>query len=351
MIESDFQILSHLKTPIGVLDNDLRIIICNSSFANRLARSNPDQLKSRELTQLLPIQNDSLWEEFKNSKLEKTIYFKEHFQNAFAEEVDLKGALTRQRSGEEEILFLEILDCPSEQNLKLKEKEIATIVSKMYHDLQEPIRNHTTFLKFLSEKYSNELNGKGKEFLQLSMEGASRLWSRINGLFLFLRIEKERNVFKILSLREVLEESILTSKEDLDKAGMKVNFNGEFPEIAGNSFLLKELFGNLISNAIQFKNSNPADRILSFSYIREEDFHKLQVGDNGIGVDLMEKSFLIDLFKKYHKAEEFSGPGTGLYFCKRIAELHGGSLEINTDLTSGFEAILRFPFDFKLEQI
>ncbi|PJZ31493.1 sensor histidine kinase [Leptospira kmetyi] len=350
MTESDFQILSHLKTPIGVLDNDLRIIICNSSFANRCSCSNPEDLKSQDLSQVLPFQNVSLWEEFKNSKLEKTIYFKEHFKNRFAEEVDLKGALTRQRSGEDEVLFLEIWDSSSEETSKIQEKEIATIVSRMYHDLQEPIRNHTTFLKFVSEKYSDALDGKGKEFLQLSLDGAGRLWNRINGLLLFLRIEKERNVFKTLSLREVLEESIFPFRESLDDAGMKIGFAGEFPELVGNLPLLKELFGNLISNSIQFKNED-GNRVLSFSYERESDRHVVRVRDNGIGIDRMEKSYFIDLFKKYHIAEEFSGPGTGLFFCKRIAELHGGGLEIRTDIGSGFEAIVRFPLEFKLEQL
>ncbi|PJZ56571.1 sensor histidine kinase [Leptospira barantonii] len=350
MTESDFQILSHLKTPIGVLDKDLHIIICNSSFANRCSRKNPEELKSQDLTRILPFQNISIWEEFKNSKLEKTIYFKEHFKNESAEEFDFKGTLTRQRSGADEVLFLEISDSTSERTRNIQEKEIATIVSRMYHDLQEPIRNHTTFLKFVSEKYSSELDGKGKEFLQLSVEGANRLWNRINGLLLFLRIEKERNVFKTLSLKEVLEESILPFRESLDNAGMMLSFNGEFPEFVGNLPLLKELFGNLISNSIQFKKAD-ADRILSFSYIREEDRHVVRVKDNGIGIDLIEKNNFIDLFKKYHIAEEFSGPGTGLFFCKRIAELHRGGLEIRTDGISGFEVIVSFPLEFKLEQL
>ncbi|EMJ93341.1 sensor histidine kinase [Leptospira alstonii] len=345
MTESEFQLLSHLRTPIGVLDKDLRIIICNSSFVELCSCSHWEELKNRELSEILPFQNSSLLREFKNCTLKKTILFRERFLNALREEVDLKGSLTRQNSGEKEFLFLEISDSSSDLNLKTKEKEIAAVISKIHHELQEPIRNQTKFLKLLSDKYSNGLNEKGKEFLRISLDGAERLWDRINGLLLFLRIEKERNVFKILSLKEILEESLISLEEKLVKAGITVRVEGEFPKIMGNPFLLKELFSNLVTNSIQFRNTNVACKLF-VSYFEESNFHLILVKDNGIGVDHSEKNYFIDLFKKYHLS---SGPGTGLFFCKRIAELHGGSLEIETDRTSGFGVIVRFPRKFKLE--
>ncbi|EQA61242.1 sensor histidine kinase [Leptospira alexanderi] len=350
MIESEFQILSHLQAPVGVLDSDLRIIICNSSFVKLCSCLHSGELKNQKLGQILAFQNSSLLEKFKNCKLEETIFFRERFLNSFRKEIDLKGALTRQKLGKKELFFLEVLDSSSDFNLKTKEKEIAAIVSKVYHDLQEPIRNQTTFLRLLSDKYSNGLNEKGKEFLRISIDSAQRLWSRISGLLSFLRIEKEKNAFKTLSLKEVIEETLTSFEENFLKIGAQVNVEGNFPKIVGNFFLLKELFSNLLSNSIQFRNTNVVCKLF-ISYSEEAQFHIVRVRDNGIGTDRVEKNYFIDLFKKYHLSEELSGPGTGLFFCKRIAELHGGNIEIETDRTSGFGVIVRFLREFKLEQL
>ncbi|EMO61818.1 GHKL domain protein [Leptospira borgpetersenii serovar Pomona str. 200901868] len=351
MAGSEFQILSHLQAPVGILDDDLRIIICNSSFVKLCSCFHRGEFKNQELGQILAFQNSSLLEKFKNCKLEETIFFRERFLNSLRKEIDLKGTLTRQKSGKKELFFLEILDSSSDFNLKTKEKEIAAIVSKVYHDLEEPIRNQTTFLRLLSDKYSNGLNEKGKEFLQISIDSAQRLWSRINGLLSFLRIEKEKNVFQTLSLKEVIEETLTSFEENFLKIGAEVNIEGNFPKIVGNFFLLKELFSNLLSNSIRFRNTNVSCRLF-ISYSEGARFHIICVRDNGIGVDRVEKNYFIDLFKKYHFSEELlSGPGTGLFFCKRIAELHGGNIEIEIDRTSGFGVIVRFPREFKLEQL
>ncbi|AVV79539.1 ATP-binding protein [Leptospira santarosai serovar Bananal] len=350
MMESEFQILSHLRVPVCVLDCEFRIIICNSSFVKLCLCPHSGELKNQELGRVFAFKNSSLLEKFKTCKLEETIFFRERFLNFFRKEIDLKGALTRQKSGEKELFLLEVWDSSSDFDLKTKEKEIATIVSKIYHDLGEPIRNQTAFLRLLSDKYSNGLNEKGKEFLWISINSAQRLWSRINGLLSFLRIEKEKNVFKTLSLKEVIEEVLRSFEENLLKVGAEVNVKGNFPEVVGNFFLLKELFSNLLSNSIRFRNTNIACKLF-ISYSEEARFHMIHVRDNGIGIDAVEKNYFIDLFKKYHLSEELSGPGTGLFFCKRIAELHGGSIEIETDRTSGFGVIVRFPKEFKLEQL
>ncbi|MCG6162247.1 histidine kinase, partial [Leptospira bandrabouensis] len=206
------------QTPIGVLDEGLRIIKCNSSFANRCSGIFSEVGKSQTLDRVLQFQNPSLLEEFKNSKLEKPIFFREQFLNSSQEELYVRGSLTRVRSGNEEVLFLEISEFTESTKSNRKEKEIAALVSRLYHDLQEPIRNHNAFLKLLSDRFVNELNPKGKEFLRIAREAGERLWNRIQSLLSFLRIEKEKNVFRTLSLEEVWRASIDPVKDDLKTA-------------------------------------------------------------------------------------------------------------------------------------
>ncbi|KON76737.1 sensor histidine kinase [Leptospira kirschneri] len=339
------QILSHLRAPIAILNSDLRIINCNSSFVKVCFTSRAQELINQRLDQILSFQNSSLLERFRNCEFNRTIFFEEQLLNSFREKVDFQGSMTKQKFEESEFLFLEISDL----KIKTKEMEIAAIVSRMYHDLQEPIRNQNTFLNLLYEKYSNSLNEKGKEFLQFSIQSSQRLWERINGLLLFLKIEKERNVFKTVSLQKILEESITVLHENLINTSLHVEVQGEFPDILGSKSLLKELFLNLISNSIRFRNKNAACKVC-ISCDSKSQFHLIQVIDNGIGVHYLEKNYFIDLFRTFHSSEELSGSGTGLFFCKRIAELHGGNLEIETDRTSGFGVIIRLPREFILER-
>lgn len=339
------QILSHLRTPVAILDLNLRIIKCNCSFVKVCFSSGTRELINQRLDQILSFQNSSLLERFRNCEFNRTIFFEEQLLNPFKEKVDFQGSMTKQKFEESEFLFLEISDL----KIKAKEMEIASVVSRMYHDLQEPIRNQNTFLNLLYEKYSNSLNEKGKEFLRFSIQSSQRLWERINGLLLFLKIEKEKNIFKTVSLQKILEESITFLHENLINTNIHIEVKGEFPDILGSRSLLKELFLNLITNSIRFRNKNVACKVC-ISYDSKPQFHLIHVIDNGIGVYSLEKNYFIDLFRTFHSSEELSGAGTGLFFCKKIAELHGGNLEIETDRTSGFGVIIRFPREFILER-
>nr|WP_232380707.1 ATP-binding protein [Leptospira ainlahdjerensis] len=212
----------------------------------------------------------------------------------------------------------------------------------MYHDLQEPIRNLTSFLKLLEKQSSNELSPKAQEFLQICLAGANRLWSRIHALISFLRIEKEQRFFSKISLRKTIEAALQDLSEDLETYGFTVEWKGDFPEIEGNSPLLQELFFNLFQNSIRFRKQNEPGRI-SISYWNDSGVPKIRIEDRGIGVDLKESNYFIELFHRYPNAEEMEGSGSGLFFCKKIAELHGGHLEIETSHNAGFLVTISFP--------
>ncbi|XDD48932.1 ATP-binding protein [Leptospira sp. WS92.C1] len=347
--EYDFQIGTLLQTPIVILNRDERIDFCNLAFA-KLVGSTPILLKSQDFREFFRFQNLTLSEECKNSKLQKSIFFKDRIQLFDGQEVLLGGSIAYFSENSGDYFLLEILEKTEDSIFQEKETEIATVISRIYHDLQEPIRNLSSFLKILSDKYSKELNPKGQDFLRICVQAANRLWERINGLLLLPRIEKEKNILKLLSLKKIIDESLLDIKEDLEKTGTQVFVEGEFPELIGNPVLLREVFLNLLNNSIQFRKKDQNSQI-KIIYSNRSRFHEIQVQDNGIGVDLAEKKYFIGLFKKYHDIEEFNGPGTGLFFCKKIVELHGGFLEVKTQKAMGFSVTISFPREFKLKHL
>nr|WP_232371580.1 ATP-binding protein [Leptospira ainazelensis] len=212
----------------------------------------------------------------------------------------------------------------------------------MYHDLQEPIRNLTSFLKLLEKRSAKELSPKGQEFLRFSLASADRLWNRINALLSFIRIEKEQRLFHKISLKQTIQDGLNDLKEDLETSALRVEWEGEFPEINGNGPLLRELFFNLFQNSIRFRKPNIPGRVL-VSYQNLSGVHKIRIQDEGVGVDLKENNYFIELFHRYPNADEIEGAGTGLFFCKKIAELHGGRLEIETSANVGFSVTISLP--------
>ncbi|WP_165781687.1 sensor histidine kinase [Leptospira adleri] len=348
LTEPVFSILSQIHAPIGILDNSLQIIDCNDSFASLCGEAEKENCKGKSPDQVFEIQNESLLEEFRNSKLGKPILFSERVRNRLGEKKEYKAALTRIRIDSSEVLLLEILEFLQEDSSSKKEKELSAVVSRIYHDLQEPIRNLTSFLKLLEKRSSSELSPNGKEFLGISLGAADRLWNRINSLLSFVRIEKERNFFRRISLKRTIEESIFDLKKEIETSDLKVEWKGDFPEIPGNESLLREVFFNLIQNSIQFRKQNQPARV-SISCESAPEVHRIQISDEGIGVDLKGNPYFIELFHRYPNAQNPEGVGSGLFFCKRIVELHGGSLEVETAPNVGFSVTILLPSNIKNE--
>lgn len=99
------QILSHLRAPVAILDHDLRIISCNSSFVKVCFSSGTQKLINQRLDQILSFQNSSLLERFKNCEFNRAIFFEEQLLNSLKEKVDFQGSVTKQKSEESEFLF------------------------------------------------------------------------------------------------------------------------------------------------------------------------------------------------------------------------------------------------------
>ncbi|TGK25181.1 histidine kinase [Leptospira stimsonii] len=343
LTESVFSILSQLRTPLGILDKNFQVMFCNDSFTTLCGESERELCKGKSLDQIIKIRNRSQIEEFRNLNIGNSIEFQGRTRTDFGKETEFKAVLNRVRIDSSECFLLEILEYFEEGFFRNKEKELSAVISKVYHDLQEPIRNLTSFLKLLSKRSSEELSQDGKEFLQISLAGADRLWNRINSLLSFVRIEKEGKRFRKISLRETLEASLLDLEKDIEASDLTLEWIGEFPEIQGSAPLLQELFFNLFQNSIHFRKPNKPGRIL-ISYQEFPKVHRIRVQDDGIGVELNGEPYRIELFHRYPNAQSVKGMGCGLFFSKKIAELHGGSLEVESS-PSGFSVTIDLPIE------
>jgi light-regulated signal transduction histidine kinase (bacteriophytochrome) len=216
--------------------------------------------------------------------------------------------------------------------LLVKNQELERFTSIASHDLQEPLRTIGNMSLLIRDKYYEDFDDKGKKILDYISSAASRMTNLIKGLLDFSRIGNKREIQNVNC-----QELISTISEDfysvLKSEKGKIQYH-ELPHVKGNPLELRILFQNLISNGLKFRKKDTPP-VIKISVEEKNTHFKFCVKDNGIGVDKMhhEKIFLI--FQRLHSLEEFEGTGLGLAYCRKIVELHGGKIWLDSQKGEG----------------
>lgn len=223
---------------------------------------------------------------------------------------------------------LEILN----EDLVVKNRELERFTSIASHDLQEPLRTIGNMTQLISTRYYANIDDQGKKILDYVTAATNRMTMLIKGLLDFSRIGVKR-VIQNVDCQNVVQTLIIDLDTLLKTSQSKVIFN-ELPIVMGNPIELRILFQNLISNAIKFKKKDvPA--IIELTAKDQIKHVEFCIKDNGIGIDQsnFEKIFLI--FQRLHKIEQYEGIGLGLAYCRKVVELHGGKIWVNSTIGVG----------------
>jgi len=192
------------------------------------------------------------------------------------------------------------------------------------HDLQEPLRKLFFYSDVLKRKYAEKIDEAGVNTIDNMGKAAARMKELINDLLGYSQLQKQHLPFEQVDLNSLVNDII----KDLDltiKEKKAVVESNTLPSIEGNKLRLRQLFLNLISNALKYtKKEVPPHIQITGSSVNHHV--SITVKDNGIGFDEQYKEKIFDLFERLHTREEFPGTGIGLSICKRIAELHHGTI-------------------------
>lgn len=200
------------------------------------------------------------------------------------------------------------------------------------HDLQEPLRMVTSYTQILAKRYKGKLDEDADEFINFAIDGAVRMKALINDLLNYSRVARIELKFKPVNLNSIIDEVMKNLHLAVEENHTKVLY-GDFPTVNADPTQMKQLFQNLISNAIKFSNNeNP---VVEISFERKDDNWLFRISDNGIGIEdnNLERIFLI--FKRLHTKEEYPGTGIGLALCKKIISRHRGDLWVESELGTG----------------
>lgn len=214
-------------------------------------------------------------------------------------------------------------------------KEFAYIVS---HDLKAPLRGIHRLAHWLAEDYSNVIDGKGQELLNLLFGRVKRMSNLIDGILYYSRIGRIQEEYKEIELTPLLHEvlDLLNPPETL-----RIAIPPDLPSIFAERTHFFQVFQNLISNAVKFVDTSDGEII-----VQSEDngTHWIFfVSDNGPGIEKKHQERIFHIFQTLHPRDEIESTGIGLTLVKKIVELYGGTIGVESEPGKGATFWFTFP--------
>lgn len=204
------------------------------------------------------------------------------------------------------------------------------------HDLQEPLRKIQIFSNILKKKHFAEFSEMAGAYLEKIISSSGRMSSLITDILDYSRLSGNDNVFELIHLKPLVTQ-LLDDFEILIKEKNATVIVEELPSIYANPGQLRQVFQNLISNALKFskkdispfitikKTDNHEQNNISEKQ-ESEEFCSVSIKDNGIGFDEKYTNNIFTMFKRLNNKDLYAGTGIGLSITKKIIEKHGGTI-------------------------
>lgn len=208
------------------------------------------------------------------------------------------------------------------KELELKNDELESFNYVASHDLQEPIRKIRIWSNRIEE--DSGLADKTRHFVSRIEHSCIRMQSLIEGLLTYSQNSNREASREPVDLNIIVEEVLQEMVEALDKRKLLIE-KAVLPTLPVDKIQFRQLFSNLISNAIKYSKSE-GEIDIRIGYNVDNDFHQLSFQDNGIGFKQEYADKIFELFQRLHDRRTYTGTGLGLAICKKIVENHGGKI-------------------------
>lgn len=229
--------------------------------------------------------------------------------------------------------------------LEQANSELEAFSYSVSHDLRSPLRAINGFAHLLLEHAGEQLDAEGRDMLERIQRGASRMGLLIDDILHFSRVSRIDMAHAVVDLDALAASVVADLSEQYPSACVELSPLGH---ASGDQSMLRQVFVNLIGNALKFSSRSAQPRVEIFVE-RRRGVAAICVRDNGVGFDPAYAERLFGVFQRLHGAEEFPGTGVGLAIVKRIVERHGGVVGVESRPARG--ATFRFtlasfrPFD------
>jgi signal transduction histidine kinase len=207
--------------------------------------------------------------------------------------------------------------------LEAANKELEAFSYSVSHDLRAPLRHIDGYAALLRKSVEHSLNDKAARYLQTISDSAKQMGQLIDDLLVFSRMGRQEMLRADVNLDQLIK-SILSDLR-LDLQGREISWTiAALPEVQGDPAMLRQVFMNLIANAVKFTSTRPIATIEVGVENPSSTEIAVYVRDNGVGFDMQYAPKLFGVFQRLHRADEFEGTGIGLANVRRIVHRHGG---------------------------
>ena len=207
--------------------------------------------------------------------------------------------------------------------LERSNEELQRFATVASHDLREPLRVVSGFAELLGRRHADELGPEGRRFVEAITGGVARMDEMISDLLAYARAGRVDQPLEPVDANEVMGEVLASLQRAIEDAHAQVEVE-PLPMVNGNAPALRQLFQNLIANAIKFVDDG-APRVRVWAAEVPEGW-RFTIRDNGIGIDADQAERIFGMFTRLHGAERYPGTGVGLAVCQRIVDVHGGRI-------------------------
>ena len=217
-------------------------------------------------------------------------------------------------------------------------RELEAFTYSVSHDLRAPLRAIVGFSRILVEEFSGGIDPEAQRLLNIVRNGALRMGELIDNLLAFSRIGRQPLSYSGIDMTALATSVTEDLKEPDSGTEARVTIR-PLPEARGDPALIRQVFVNLISNALKFSKRREIPAVEIGGCARQEKL-LYYVKDNGVGFDMQYRNKLFGVFQRLHSDKEFEGTGVGLAIVKRIIDRHGG--EVSAEATVGGGATFYF---------
>lgn len=247
-----------------------------------------------------------------------------NFEHLVYTYVDITDIRRQQHTIEEQVALLNekntILERYIESNMQLE--NFAYVAS---HDLQTPLRAIMGFTQVLRDELEERLDDEQRRYFGHIVNATGNMNRLIEDLLTYSRVNTRDTNWEQLSPKELLQNLLVELQPEVEAHQALVQLHDLPATIQGDRTRLRQLFQNLITNALKFRQEGQVP-LVDIHAAQDERFWHFVVRDNGIGVEPEYQQRIFLLFQKLHSPDDYEGTGIGLAVCKTIVEQHGGQI-------------------------